>query len=206
MLLIILTNLWERKNIHDMNTSVTSIYDDRLVPATDLFHLTEQLYKKRFLLENFLITDGGNHEKLKWELEKHDEKIETLIGKYEQTYLVDQESKSLQELKKKITAYKDMENTVIETSNHSKELAFKVYQAQGESSLISVINPLIKLTDIQAAVGGELIKSSKGILANAQMLSTLQIILAIITGIVAIILIISSTIVNNQKSEKFNLN
>ena len=58
MVLVIVSNLIARKNITEMNRSVTSIYKDRLIPATNIFYLTENLYRKRLAMEEFL-TNGN---------------------------------------------------------------------------------------------------------------------------------------------------
>ncbi len=50
----ILIRLLEDKSIKEMNNAFISMYNDRLIPATDLFYLAENLYAKRYLLESMI--------------------------------------------------------------------------------------------------------------------------------------------------------
>ena len=47
------TIFWERSNLSHLNASFSSIYEDRLLPATYVFHLTDHLYQKRLVLESY---------------------------------------------------------------------------------------------------------------------------------------------------------
>src|SRR5690606_18008681 len=49
-LAIFVSTFWEDGYIRDMRQSASSMYDDRLTPATDLFYLSDHLYSKRWLL------------------------------------------------------------------------------------------------------------------------------------------------------------
>jgi hypothetical protein len=207
MFLIILTNILERKNIGDINHSVESIYQDRLVPATDIFYLTENLYNKRFLLENYL--SSGSEDGiagLEHDLKLHNEKIASLISKYEKTYLVEQELKSLGELKSRIKYYESIEKDILVfLKNSRRDAGIMLYEEQAKPAHNNTIYHLSVLNRIQSSVGGELIKDSKGIVASSNLLSTLQIVLAVITGVIIIILIFSSRIVNQtQKNYHWN--
>lgn len=206
MLSIISIDVIERKNIQDMNNSVSSIYDDRLVPATDIFYITEKLYKKHILMESFFNEPSGNIKKLKGELTNYDQEVSHLISKYEKTFLVDQESKSLKEVKSKIADYKVFEAKVIETAlTDTKVAGRKLFTKEGKATLEKATKPLSDLTAIQMAVGSELIKNSKGTLAISELLSTLQMALAILIGIIVMILISASDMMNIRK-ENFNWN
>ena len=207
MFLVILTNIIERKNIGEINNSVRSIYEDRLVPATDLFSLTENLYNKRFLMESYLKDSyKGTEEQLSFNLKEHDKNIESLIAKYEKTYLVEQETKYLSEFKDKVKQYSSLERDILDLSkNNSKEAALNLYQTRGIDAHKKIIYQLSELNRIQSVIGNELIKDSKGVVASSNLLSTLQIALAIITGIIIIVLIFSSRIVS-RTNKKFHLN
>jgi hypothetical protein len=207
MFLVILTSIIERKNIGDINNSVHSMYEDRLVPATDLFSLTENLYSKRFLIESYLKDNyRGDQDRLALNLKEHDKNIESLISKYEKTYLVDQESKYLTEFKSKVKYYSSIESDILELiKNDSKAAALNLYQTRGVEAHKNTIYQLSVLNQIQAVIANELVKDSKGIVASSNLLSTLQIVLAIITGVIIIILIFSSRIVN-QTNKSYHLN
>lgn len=200
MLLVIVSNLLGRKNIVDINTSFTSIYNDRLIPATDIFYLTQNLYSKKLLMEQFLFSDKENNiAKLQSHLNKHNNSIDSLIQKFEKTYLVDQESRSLAEFKKSVVGYGTIEKSILGLYlNQLKEDAQNLYTNQGKPTLQNAINHLYDLIEIQSSVGKELINDSEDIMYNTNLLSMLQITLAILIGGIIHALVLSSKVVNHR--------
>ena len=206
MSLIVLFNFIERNNVAGMNDSVNSIYKDRLIPATDIFYISENFYEKRFLTEQFLQSANGSLPVLRSQLASHNQKINALLNKYAATYLVDEESKYFNELKDRVREYRSVEEKVLELSllNRKPEAA-ELFQRSGKPALQNTVKQLAELTRIQTTVGGQLIKDSKGRVATASMISSLQMVLAIITGLIIIALIFASAI-SNRKEQNFHLN
>ena len=82
MALIVITNLLGRKSVGDFSRSFSAIYNDRLVPATDIFHLTENLYHKRFLIEDLLFSENTDAHTVADKLDEHNRYIANLVTKY----------------------------------------------------------------------------------------------------------------------------
>lgn len=206
MVLVIVFNLIERRNIAAMNRSVTSMYNDRLLPATDIFYLTDHLYHKRFLMEKFLLTSEISAERLRKELLEHDRDIESRIERFEKTYLVDSESASLKEFRRQVDKYRRIEQTILNLWAQQKQAnAIDMYEFEGKDALKNTVLKLSDLTNIQSAVAGELVDNSKGILAKSDLLSTVQLCLAIVIGVMIMSLIAASK-VSALRSGDFNLN
>lgn len=206
MLMIVLFTFIERKNVADMNRSVTSIYNDRLIPATDIFYLSEHLYGKRFLAEQFLRSQNLQLTELTQELNEHNKNIKSLISRFEKTYLVNKEQEYLNNLRSKVQDYNQIEKKIIDLSSRgSKDAALALYESEGKKTHEATIKQLVLLTRIQTAVGGELIKDSNGKVATASMISSLQIVLSIVTGLIILSLIFASKITNG-KEQNFHLN
>lgn len=206
MLMVVLFNLIERKNIAEMNRSVASIYNDRLVPATGIFYLTDNLYSKRFLLEKFLSSGSRDVNALKTSLAVHDQNIKLLIRQFETTYMVDKEQAFLREFKQKVSSYNQIEGQILFLAeSRSKGEAVALYDLKGKSSLISTVQKLSELTKIQTTVGGELLNNTKRILATSDLLSHLQMALAIGIGLLIVSLITASKAVSHTE-KNFHLN
>lgn len=206
MLMIVIFSFLERKNMADINKSVTSIYNDRLVPATDIFYLSEHLYGKRFLLEQFLLTNKSNLGEVQAQLDKHNQEISELITRFEKTYLVDEESRYLKNLKNTVLSYNRLEADILTLSNReSKEAALALYESKGRNNLQDGIRQLALLTRVQTNVGSQLIKDSNGKVASSSMISNLQIILSIVTGLVVISLVFASRI-SSKPEQNYHLN
>ncbi|WP_207532854.1 MCP four helix bundle domain-containing protein [Desertivirga arenae] len=206
MLLVLLFNVLERRNIAAINQSVTSIYKDRLVPATDIFYLTEKLYYKRFEIERLLTSDWKSTTKVKHQLLDHNKGIEDLIRSFEKTYLVDKETQFLNQLRSQITSYNLIEQKILANAAAGDlSEAKKLYEHEGKALLMDNIRNLSVLAKIQTDVGNELKKDSEGILATSDMLSNIQMILVIIIGIM-IVSLISISKALAVKQDSFNLN
>lgn len=90
IVLVLLNNLRERKSINRLNNSISSIYQDRLLPATYLYGIANHLYEQR------LMGDNG-----------HAEAIDSLVTVYETTYLTPDEKKQWSSFKEHLAAYRN---------------------------------------------------------------------------------------------------
>ncbi len=206
MALVLITVLVERRNIRQISESVTSIYNDRLVPAADIFDLTEGFYNKRFVLEKFLETEGASAPALLLELDGLDREIGTLLTKYEKTYLVSDETRGLKEVRAGISVYREFEKTVIALAEgRSREAATAYYRKHARPALQKTLLELSRLSEVQRQVGGELLKKSAGIAAMSRLFLTVQIILAVVIGMMIVALVNSSRMVASDASN-YHLN
>lgn len=213
MALIIGGTMLSRYNVEGIDQSFSSIYRDRLIPATTIIYLTENLYRKRLSLENYLFSESQESPaRIKAQLRAYDRSIDSLVRLFEKTYLVDEEAKSLNVLKTQIRKYTLLESQVLSLcASGSFVNARQVFSAAGGATFDSTILNLNELAGIQSSIGKDLVKSSKVNVASFGIISFLQIALAIITGLIAIVLIRNSQIVqkprvNRDKSQYFNLN
>ncbi|MET7254031.1 MCP four helix bundle domain-containing protein [Dyadobacter fermentans] len=213
MALIVGGTLISRYNVEGIDESFSSIYKDRLVPATTILYLTENLYRKRLSLENYLYSEAQQSPAhVTALLRAHDRSIDSLIRLFEKTYLVDEEAKSLQDFKSQIGQYARLEGQVLAYCRAGSFAdAKQLFSAPGSTTFESTILNLNELAGIQSTIGKDLMKASKVNVASFGIISFLQISLAIITGLVVIVLIRNSQIIqkprtNSNKSQYFNLN
>ena len=205
----ILIRILEDESIKDINSAFVSMYNDRLIPATDLFHLAENVYAKRYLLEEALYNTDSisiDHSFLKRQLAAHNTDIDSLVHKYEQTFLIKQERKQLDELKAQLEDSRKIENEILKRSDqHSIEAARQLFEIKGKASFITSTRKLTELTKIQTIVGQELIKDSEFAVSGTRIYSSLQLALAIIIGILIVAIVFASNVVKIP-NDKFKLN
>ncbi len=199
----ILIRLLEDKSIKEMNNAFISMYNDRLIPATDLFYLAENLYAKRYLLESMVekkSTDSRTD--IIKKLGNHDANINSLIAKYEKTLLTPQEKKYLEDLKGQLAANNKIEQVLLDdqTINDKDE-----FIEQTNASFNEIAKKLTELTQLQRNVGEELIKDSNFLVSGSNFYSNIQFGLAIVIGILIVAIITTSNVVK-VANEKFNLN
>lgn len=199
----LLIRFLEDKSVKKINESFISMYNDRLVPATDLYFIGENLYHKNTILQEALLPDNPVDPSAgKAKIDKHNRKIDSVINKYEQTLLVKQEQSFLNELKKALLIQQDIELKVLNADATQRRM---IYESIGRGAADQTLNKLSALIKIQSKVGDELIKGSKIFVSGTKVYSTLQMILAIVIGIMIVSIISASNAVKIQH-DKFNLN
>ncbi len=208
MMLIMLTILISRKNINHISESFDSMYKDRLIPATDIFYLAENLYSKRILLENYLNSEiNKNTQQLRESLTHHDRIMDSIIVEFEKTYLVDEESHFLTDFKEKSEQYASIEDEIIGLSQReSKDSALRQFHANGEAVFQCTIDNLVKLTQIQSTVGKTLTDTSQSEASDINTLYTVQMILVFVIGAMVQALIFASKSLRAGKEQKYRLN
>jgi len=197
----LLIRFLEDKSVTKINESFISMYNDRLVPATDLFFIAENLYHKNAILQD-AFSNGIQPSGSILNISKHNRKIDSVINKYELTLLVKQEKAFLSDLKNALDIQQKLEHKMLTLSGSEGK---NVYELVGRSAATQTLNKLSALIKIQSKVGDELIKDSKIFVSGTKIYSTFQGILAVIIGIMIVSIISASNIVKIQ-NDKFKLN
>jgi len=199
----LLIRFLEDKSVEKINESFISMYNDRLVPATDLYFIAENLYYKNEILQETLLGNGTVHPSTGMvKMNKHNRKIDSVINKYELTLLVEQEKSFLNDLKKALTVQQGLETKILNMAGIEGRA---IYESMGRNAANQTLVKLSDLIKIQSKVGHDLIKGSKIFVSGTKVYSTLQVILAIVIGIMIVAIVSASNAVKIQ-SEKFNLN
>lgn len=203
----ILITILEEKSVKNMNESFISMYNDRLVPALDLFHVLQNVYMKKSFVEDLLYTRKDfNTKQVQTQVERLNVKIDSLIRKYEQTTLVKQEKQQLTILKQRLVNYLKIETDIMRMLfNEEHGQALQLYEQSGKDLSLQIIDNISVLMDTQRQVGTELLKDSAFAVSGTRLYSTLQIALAIIIGILIVGILFTSNVVN-IKSDKYTLN
>lgn len=205
----ILIRFLEDKSVKSMNESFVSMYNDRLIPATDLFYVAENAYAKKSMIEDFLNTayeQSFNPAVFKAQLASYNKAIDSLIKKYEKTFLVKQEKEKLIVLKDGLESTGKIEDQIM-TFADKRDIssARKLYSQEGRTSSKGTIQKLSELMRIQTQVGEELIKDSAFMVSGSKLYSTMQVALAILIGILIVGIVFTSNVVKIN-NDKFNLN
>ena len=205
----ILIRFLEDQSVKSMNESFVSMYNDRLIPATDLFYIAENANAKKSLLEEALYSSeqpSGDQMSLTERLKSFNATIDSLMRKYKKTLLVKQEKAKLIELRQRLSDNVQAENNILTLlKNRNLTSARKLYENKGRASADLAIQKLSELMAIQKQVGQELIKDSAFMVSGSKIYSALQVALAIVIGILIVGIIFTSNVVKIN-NDKFNLN
>ncbi|GAB3934550.1 hypothetical protein GCM10028804_52120 [Larkinella terrae] len=207
MLLIVLSTFLSRRNINDIDKSFSSIYRDRLVPAVDMVYLSENLYTKRLILERYLFSSAhSSPQEINRLLKKQNRSIDSLLTNYEKTFLIAEEAKSLQLFKNRVNQYGQLENKILHcVQTGYKETGCELFNEKGSVVFQQLIKGLNDLITIQYTEGQSLVKESKSESSQFNLISTLQIAIAIFIGLLILGLIYNSRITTHDK-QPFHLN
>lgn len=194
----------EDKSVEKINDSFISMYNDRLVPATDLYFIAENLYYKNAILQEILLgNDAVQGSTLLVKMNKHNQKIDSVMSKYERTFLVRQEKSYLNELKNALLVQQHLETKML--NGAGAEEGRTIYISTGKNAINQTLAKLSALIKIQSKVGNDLIKDSRIFVSGTKVYSTFQVVLAIMIGIMIVYIVSASNMVKIT-SDKFNLN
>lgn len=202
---IVLSGLIENHNLQRIHRDFSSMYTDRLIPAAEIYFISEHLYQKRLLLEGF---DSGPIPKstVLGRIDEGNETVDSLITAFENTYLVHQESIFLDNLKRDLDRYFSSEKKIIQLiSEDLPEEAMGIFETETRDLFGKVILDLQLLAKIQPSVGKQLIQSSNADFASNNILLYLRIALTLIIGLFILILIRTSGLLH-QPHQKFRMN
>ncbi|RYY35653.1 MAG: hypothetical protein EOP46_09265 [Sphingobacteriaceae bacterium] len=204
MFFVMLTSLLGNTNLARINRAVNTIYNDRLIPASDVYYISTNLHDKKSMLESML--HARNTAVNETTMKKFDKKINTLLTHYEHTYLVQGEARFIHDFKNSYAAYNNAEASVMSLIKAGEFSAAQlVYSNAIKSSHNKNIQVLGELMNIQSHVGKDIIKQSELNASIFSLLSKLQIVVAIVVGILVTRLVMSSRIAQITP-EKYTMN
>ena len=170
MALLILNNLVGRGNYSNLDKSISAIYQDRLMPATYIFQISDHLYQKRLLLEEA----SNKTQSLLNEIKTHDAAIAGIVDSYEKTHLTREEERQWVNFKNHLMAYNTSEGANSETSDREFN---------------EVMHSLNSLTQLQVGEGTLLQKDAKAIISGSNLMSQFEISILVILGLFVVVLI-----------------
>ncbi len=179
---ILLSNLHERYNFKVLDQRISSIYEDRLMPATYIYELSNHFYQKRLLQEN---PANYTTAQLQAQVNIHDEAITRILTDYEKTYLTTEENNHWKDLKSSLYNYNRQYEIALTALRDDK-------QNQNNEQLAVYFNQMTTqldaLSKIQAGVGRNLEKDSHAIINSTVIPSYLENSLLIVLGIICVVL------------------
>lgn len=202
----ILANMfWERRNISNINDSFSSIYKDRLLPATYVFHLTDHLYQKRLILDNYFIHSAQpNIFADRHAIAKHNAAIDTLLEDFEATYLVEREDQLLHDFQQELQAFNALEKELLD--NYEKIQRPDIAQATFKKHFETARTELTQLSQIQIDIGKKLEENSRRIAASTNVMTNMDALLIIVLGLIIQVLIFTSKSVTPKLPQQHELN
>ncbi|MDF2384269.1 MCP four helix bundle domain-containing protein [Nostoc ellipsosporum NOK] len=170
--IMLLNNFSSRKSYLDLKENMTSIYHDRLMPATFLFRLNDLLYQKQLfhLSQETSVSEEVNN----W-----NRQMDSIIDAYEKTYLTDTEKRYWKNFRDNLDAYNAMEKSVKAPYTQQEFL----------SPLNGALAALRDLNEVQTTEGNLLQRESETIVRQSVIKFYLEISLLLVLCIMALVLV-----------------
>ncbi|WP_424964349.1 MCP four helix bundle domain-containing protein [Ekhidna sp.] len=180
LLIIVMIGYTHKKNLSDLEETVTSIYEDRLVANEYIFELSRKIENKKWLITN-------NHNASQ-EMTLLNYEIDILIDAFEKTDLTVEENKLWEKLKRELTLADEFENQILHNQASKQRI---LLQKHLDDQYELIHSDLVGLSHIQLQEGKSLVDNSKKILASNSISGRLEIALMII--VLLIFLMINPT-------------
>ena len=205
MLCIVIFSIMESYNINRISKSFNSIYEDRLIPAVDLYTIADQIHDKRDHLFTFLFTDQITQLEIRNYLATTNKKLDSVVIKYGSTYLVKEESNHLQHFERNLSNYQREAKMLISAAVINKETARNLYLKTTVDLYDLVNKDLRQLIQVQTEVGRKLLAESDQTRASSAFITQLLLVIAVILGLIIFILVVTGKQVM-VKQENYKMN
>ncbi|CCG98397.1 hypothetical protein FAES_0385 [Fibrella aestuarina BUZ 2] len=182
---LILTSIFlSRRSVHDVQEASASIYKDRLVPTGMLVNLTSTIYRKRSLLETYVLAvDKPTMNQLVSSLDQLTRRTDSLLVEFSQTRLTANEAAQLDLLKKRLAVYNQLEGELTANPVNSSTAQQTLFTGRSNQAFSQVAQTLDDLASLQLTVGEELLGESRGETNYIYVLTALQIGLVLLIGL-----------------------
>ncbi|MBC3788435.1 MCP four helix bundle domain-containing protein [Spirosoma utsteinense] len=182
---LILTSIFlNRRSMNDIQQASASIYKDRLVPMGMLVDLTATVYRKRLLLETFVLaTHKPDTGPMASTLDRLNRQTDSLLTEFEKTSLTVREASQLQSLKQQLTVYNQLEGELTTKLNDHPTAQQALFAGGSSTAFGQVAHTLNDLVSLQLTVGEELLGESRGQTDYIYVLTALQIGLVLMIGL-----------------------
>ncbi len=178
-------NLLERQSFRSVSSTLSDVYEDRLLVESYIFKISEKLFKIQKLVDHCTI--NFDYSKAVLEISKEEQEILKIVSAFEATQLTEQEATLLADFKRIIE--KDLSiksyQLLYNDSTGVNESQVKVY----DQKIARAQQDLEKLSSIQLQEGEKLVSKAKTLINRSQIWAQFEVALLLIFVLVIYIYI-----------------
>lgn len=161
LVLLNLMALVTSANLKSFSGSFASMYNDRLVPSTDIAKIQEYCYKDRLYLEDIIFRKS--RELASTELAENHQLLENTFKKYKKTYFTEEESEHASRFKNALQVYRGFEEQILKLLQEGKQQeAESLFEGASNTAFQEMIQELHLLSGIQISAGRRLYEKADG--------------------------------------------
>ena len=169
-------NLLERQSFRTVSSTLSDVYEDRLLVESYIFQISEKLFTIQKLVDH--CTLNFDYSKAVLEISKEEQEILKLVSAFEATQLTEQEATLLTDFKRIIEKDLSIKNyqLLYNDSSGVNEAQVKVY----DQKIARAQQDLEKLSAIQLEEGGKLVSKAKTLINRSQIWAQFELALLLI--------------------------
>lgn len=169
-------NLLERQSFRAVSSTLSDVYEDRLLVESYIFQISEKLFTIQKLVDH--CTLNFDYSKAVPEISKEEQEILKLVAAFEATQLTEQEATLLADFKRIIEKDLSIKSYQLLYSDSSgvNEVQVKVY----DQKIARAQQDLEKLSAIQLEEGGKLVSKAKTLINRSQIWAQFELALLLI--------------------------
>lgn len=172
-IMVLVISIMNKRHVLDLEYSLTTIYDDRLMAENHIFNLSKKIYQKKILL-------NADEDRLMMSRIHINDSINLLIADYEETKLTMDEAFQLKKLKSSLGKAELFENQFVYSSSAEHR---NVLNPELRAQYEIILADLEGLAMLQLHEGQKLIDQSHRIAASSNVTTRLEVGLLIILGL-----------------------
>ncbi|MBD1396098.1 MCP four helix bundle domain-containing protein [Pontibacter sp. JH31] len=206
--IIVLANWFASYSIGKVSNQFKSVYQDRLIPSLDISEVLERYYQNRMHLEEHILSGSDSqHDSLQQLVQKNTQEIDSLIHKFERTYLIERESAELAQYKLQFASLVKVQEEILTlSSTGNKARAQLLYKSEGQEAFLNLLKPLHTLIRLQGEVGQELYESAERQVKTLKVLSYLIIGLSVFIALLVATLLQATRKLRHIKPQNYHMN
>lgn len=188
LVLMLGTVIIDKRSVSRLESAFASVYEDRLLVESYIYHLADHLYRKKIMIESCVdLQDAG---RIRQQLQSHNEAIQVLLSKYEETRFTQTETSRFNDLKQNIRTMETLEADYLDSEDFNQPLRPSLKAV--EQQFVLALDNLHALSGIQVEEGKGLHDDSHRVIAGFVLLSHFEIVILIGIGILIQILLFAA--------------
>lgn len=201
-LLLFVTNVIDSKNVTQLGSSFSSVYEDRLLVESYIYRMSEHLFRKKFMLDT--CNSYASAVRIKSLIDDFNQSIVQMISEYENTRLTQDEAIYFDKFKANVAGLIRYEQDYFNSISNGEVNAMA--RSMINTQFNEASHNLDRLSSIQVSEGKILNELSKKIVAGSWLRTRFEIAILIAIGLIILVLVFESTTSVFTKGHRGSLN
>ncbi len=187
--LLFVKSMFDNSNVNKLGTSFSSVYEDRLVVESYIYRMSEQLFRKKIMLDSSATSPVVTA--IRPFIDQYNATIGEIIVAYEKTNLTQDEDHHFDHFKERVAELARLENGYLDAVQRGEKGVDMKREINKQFN--EALSHLDQLSHIQLSEGKMLNDDSQKIVAGSSLLAQFEIGIIVAIGLMVLVLVFEST-------------